>query len=64
MKQMKSYRMGDVELAMIDRIKQTTKLKTDTDVISFAIMNLYYEQMVGKEETEEYARVEDLRDRS
>lgn len=37
MKQMKSYRMRDIDLEAIQRIKDMTKLETDTEVIKKAI---------------------------
>lgn len=42
MKQMKSYRMDDTILGMIDWIKEHTCIKTDTRVINEAITWLYY----------------------
>lgn len=41
MKQMKSYRMRDIDLGMIDRIKERTGIETDTQVIREAIKWLY-----------------------
>lgn len=37
MKTMKSYRMKEIDLDAIKRIKEITKLETDTKVISYAI---------------------------
>lgn len=41
MKTMKSYRMDDTVLGMIDYIKKTIKTKTDTETIEIAIIELY-----------------------
>lgn len=41
MKVMKSYRMDDTLLGMMDYIKENTKLETDTEIIRIAITNLW-----------------------
>lgn len=42
MKTMKSYRMDDTILGMIDKIKKTMNISTDTKTIELAIIELYY----------------------
>ena len=39
---MKSYRMDDALLAMIDEIKSITNLKTDTKVLEYAVQHYYW----------------------
>lgn len=43
MKTMKSYRIDDTILGMINKLKKDFRIKTDTGIIEYAIMNLYYE---------------------
>lgn len=63
MKIMKSYRLDDTELGMIDYIKKNTKLDTDTAVIINAIISLYLDVITKKEEIKYLLKDEDLLDK-
>lgn len=62
MKQMKSYRMSDIDLGMIDRIKERTGIETDTQIIREAIKWLY--TSIEYDRKPLYLTGEDLLDKS
>lgn len=52
MKTMKSYRMDDTILGMMDYMKKEWKWKNDTQIIEYAIIRLweYYKELEAKSE--------------